>query len=137
MNLIKKLIWKFNLKRLVMDLDDTITSGFDGDYTAVGVNNDVVEKLHEYKDLGFEIVINTSRNMRTYDGNVGKINANTLPVILKWLEDNNIPYDEIYTGKPWCGTEGFYVDDKSIRPSEFAKYSYEEIQRLLNNETQK
>ena len=117
-----------------MDLDDTITSGFDGDYATVPVNKEVVAKLQEYKALGFEIVINTSRNIRTYNGNVGKINANTLPVILKWLEENDIPYDEIYTGKPWCGKEGFYVDDKSIRPSEFVKYTYDEIKVMLNGE---
>jgi len=120
-----------------MDLDDTITSGFNGDYANVAVNEEVVSKLHEYKALGFEIVINTSRNMRTYDGNIGKINANTLPVILRWLEEKEIPYDEIYTGKPWCGKDGFYVDDKSIRPSEFIKYSYEEIKLLLNDEIKK
>lgn len=65
--------------------------------------------------------------MRTYEGNVGKINVNTLPVLIEWLNKNNIPYDEIYMGKPWCGTEGFYVDDKAIRPDEFVKLSYEEI----------
>lgn len=125
------------MKRIIMDLDDTITSNFDGDYSSVGVNRDVVEKLKEYKKNGFEIVINTSRNMRTYDGNVGKINANTLPIILSWLDEHEIPYDEIYTGKPWCGFEGFYVDDKSIRPSEFAKYTYDEIRQLLEKEKRK
>jgi len=124
------------MKRLIMDLDDTITSEFKGCYETVSVNLDVVEKLREYKALGFDIVINTSRNMRTYEGNIGKINANTLPIIIKWLDSNLIPYDEIYTGKPWCGNEGFYVDDKSIRPSEFVKYSYDEIKAMLDLEKQ-
>ena len=52
-------------------------------------------------------------------GQIGKINANTLPLILDWLAQHEIPYDEIHVGKPWCGTEGFYVDDKAVRPSEF------------------
>ena len=51
----------------------------------------------------------------SYENNIGKINANTLPIILSWLEENNVPYDEIYIGKPWCGTEGFYIDDKAVR----------------------
>jgi capsule biosynthesis phosphatase len=117
-----------------MDLDDTITQGFDGCYMTVGVNKSVVDKLKEYKNAGFTIVISTSRNMRTFEGNVGLINANTLPIIIAWLDKNSIPYDEIYTGKPWCGKEGFYVDDKSIRPSEFTKYSYEEIIEILSKE---
>ncbi len=45
--------------------------------------------------------------MRTYEGNVGKINVNTLPIIIDWLERHNVPYDEIYVGKPWCGHDGF------------------------------
>ena len=88
----------------------------------------------KYKKMGFDIVISTSRNMRTYEGNVGKINVHTLPTIIEWLERHNVPYDEIHVGKPWCGFEGFYVDDKSIRPSEFAKLSYEEIKALLAKE---
>jgi len=122
------------MKRLIMDLDDTLTQNYEGSYIDVSPNEAVVAKLREYKAKGFEIVINTSRNMRTYSGNVGLINANTLPVILGWLEKHDVPYDEIYTGKPWCGNEGFYVDDKSIRPSEFATLSYEEIVDILSCE---
>ena len=72
--------------------------------------------------------------MRTYDNNLGKVNKNTLPNIVNWLDDNNVPYDEIYVGKPWCGFDGFYVDDKSIRPSEFVEMSYEMIKNLLEKE---
>lgn len=123
------------MKRLIIDLDDTISFLPEGkSYSDAVANEKIIEKIREYSQNGFDVVINTARNMRTYNGNVGKINANTLPVILRWLENNNIPYDEIYTGKPWCGFEGFYVDDKSVRPSEFAKYSYEEIVELLEKD---
>ena len=84
------------------------------------------------KENGFEIIISTSRNIRTYEGNVGKINANTLPIIIKWLDKNSVPYDEIYVGKPWCGIEGFYIDDKAVRPSELVNMSYDEIVALLD-----
>ena len=77
---------------------------------------------------------NTSRNMNSYNNNIGLINKNTLPIIINWLDENNIPYDEIYVGKPWCGHEGFYVDDKAIRPSEFINKTYEEIVELLRKE---
>lgn len=114
-----------------MDLDETICSTVNGDYANSVPKLDVIERMREFKALGFEIVISTSRNMRTYAGNVGKINANTLPVIIGWLTKHQVPYDEIYTGKPWCGTEGFYVDDRAIRPQEFAAMSAEEIKILL------
>ena len=119
------------MKRIIMDLDDTICQTENGDYINSKPVPEVIEKMHEYKRLGFEIAINTSRNMRTYQGNTGKITANTLPIILKWLAQHNVPYDEIYVGKPWCGMEGFYVDDRSIRPDEFVNLSFEEIKNLM------
>ena len=75
--------------------------------------------------------LNSSRNMRTYDGDVGKINVHTLPIILAWLDKHAVPYDEVIVGRPWCGFDGFYVDDNTIRPSEFTSLSYDEIRSLL------
>jgi capsule biosynthesis phosphatase len=114
-----------------MDLDDTICRTKDGNYAESTPVPGVVARLIEYKAAGFDIVISTSRNMRTYEGNVGKIAANTLPIIIDWLRRHNVPYDEIYVGKPWCGHEGFYVDDRAIRPSEFCSLSLAEITALL------
>lgn len=123
------------MKRLIFDLDDTLSATTNGDYANAKPIAPMIEKLREYHKMGFTIVINTSRNMRTYEGNVGKINKNTLPIIIEWLNQHNVPFDEIYTGKPWCGFEGFYIDDKAIRPSEFLALSYEEIQQLLEGES--
>lgn len=121
------------MKRLVIDIDGTLTI----DDPNVSYNNKLpnlplISKLREYKEQGFEIVLFTSRNMRTYEGNVGRINAHTLPVIIDWLRNHNVPYDEIHVGKPWCGHHGFHVDDKAIRPDEFISLSYDEIGKLLN-----
>lgn len=118
------------MKRIIMDLDDTICSTVAGDYKNSKPILNVINRMHEYKEMGFDIVISTSRNMRTYEGSIGHINIHTLPNIVAWLDHYAIPYDEIYVGKPWCGTEGFYVDDKAIRPDEFIKLSYEEIINL-------
>ena len=120
------------MKRLIFDLDDTLCTTQNGDYANAQPITEVVEKLREYHRQGFTIVINTSRNMRTYQGNIGAINKNTLPIITEWLDRHAIPYDELYVGKPWCGFEGFYVDDKAIRPDELVKLSYTEICQLLD-----
>ncbi|ECE1090075.1 capsular biosynthesis protein [Salmonella enterica subsp. diarizonae] len=123
------------MKKIIIDIDMTLTKGKGpGGYEDALVNKDLVVKLKEYKEQGFMIVLNTSRNMNSYNNNVGLINKNTLPILIKWLEVNSIPYDEIYVGKPWCGHEGFYVDDKAIRPSEFINYSYDEIVEILRKE---
>lgn len=123
------------MKKLIVDVDMTLTKGKgEKGYEDAIVNRDLVEKIKEYKAMGFSIVLNTSRNMNSYNNNVGLINKKTLPVIINWLEQNEIPYDEIYVGKPWCGHEGFYIDDKAIRPSEFINMSYNEIIELLRKE---
>ena len=91
---------------------------------------DMIDKLREYKEGGAKIVLFTSRNMNSYGGNIGLINANTAKVLLKWLDKWDIPYDEIIYGKPWPGHKGFYVDDRTVRPDEFLKYSVDELDEI-------
>lgn len=122
------------MKRLIVDLDGTLTQANTSDYKNVLPREGVIERLREYKAQGFEITISTARNMRTYEGNVGKINIHTLPIITDWLDSHQVPYDEILVGKPWCGHEGFYIDDRAIRPSEFANLSLEDINELFERE---
>lgn len=119
------------MKKIIIDLDDTISKTVNGDYKNSEPITEVINLLKNYRENGFEIAISTSRNMRTFNGSIGKINAITLPIITKWLDTHKVPYDEIHIGKPWCGDGGFYVDDKAIRPSEFLKYSYEEILGII------
>lgn len=122
------------VKKLVVDLDDTITLTTNGDYEHSKPIQKTIDLLKQYKEQGFEIVIHSSRNMRTYENNVGKINIYTLPNIIRWLTEHDVPFDEVIVGKPWCGFTGFYIDDKSIRPSEFHSKSLEEIEELLKKE---
>lgn len=127
-----RLIGYIGMKRIVIDLDGTLTIDTAGsEYQDKLADLEVVETLRAYKREGFEIIIYTARNMRRFSSNVGKINSVTLPVIIAWLEKHNVPYDEIHVGKPWCGLQGFYVDDKAIRPDEFKTLNYEQISDLL------
>ena len=122
------------MKNLVIDLDGTLTIDSDVPYNDKEPRKDIIAQIQHYKSKGFSITVFTSRNMRTYKGNIGQINIHTLPTILEWLDKHNVPYDEVVVGKPWCGFEGFYVDDKAIRPSEFSLMTYEEIQEMLKQE---
>ncbi len=122
------------MKQLLIDLDGTLTLDINAPYKDKPINEDILKQLYYYKRRGFKITIFTSRNMRTFCGDIEKIKKNTLPVITEWLDKYKVPYDDIIVGKPWCGFDGFYVDDKAIRPSEFIKYSYEEIIELLQKE---
>ena len=121
-----------NNNKIIIDLDDTICSTKNGDYENSIPKEKVIKKIKDYKNLGFEIVIYTSRNMRTYKGNVDLIKANTLPIIIRWLEKFDVPYDQIIVGKPWPSYGGFYVDDKAIRPDEFVNLKYSEIKKIIN-----
>ncbi|MFD2741657.1 hypothetical protein ACFSUD_19020 [Sulfitobacter aestuarii] len=116
-----------------MDLDETISAKPDSvGYEDALPRLEVIARMRAYRDLGFQICIFTARNMRTFEGNVGKINVHTLPKIIAWLAKHDVPYDEILVGKPWCGHEGFYVDDRAIRPSEFVALSLKEIEALIS-----
>ncbi|WP_413587439.1 HAD-IIIC family phosphatase [Bdellovibrio sp. HCB274] len=121
------------MKRLVFDLDGTLTQRKlpEQSYLEVQPRLDMILKLKEYKAMGFDIIIQTSRNMRTYANSIGHINAKTLPIIISWLEKYNVPFDEIHVGKPWCGEDGFYIDDRAVRPAEFLRYSKDELDAIL------
>ena len=122
------------VRKLVVDLDDTITITEQGDYRHSKPIEETIRLLKQYKAEGFHIIIHSSRQMRTYEGQVGKINVHTLPVIIEWLTAHEVPFDEIIVGKPWCGFEGWYIDDKAIRPSEFHSKTKEQIEALLREE---
>jgi len=119
-----------------MDVDGTlcIKKRPDQSYDEVQPNPPVVERLREYRENGFYVILATSRNMNSYDGNIGLITANTAKVLMGWLDRHDIPYDELHVGKPWAGRDGFYVDDRAVRPEEFTRLSYEEILAIVGKD---
>ena len=124
-------------KVLVCDVDGTIAhikSDKQEDYSELKPVKKVIDRLINLKLEGWHIIISTARNMRTYDGDLDAINENMLPTLIKWLNKHKVPYDEIHIGKPWCGYEGFYIDDKTIRPREFIDLSNSEIRELLKKD---
>src|SRR3989338_3924700 len=124
-------------KTIVIDLDGTLceTKTEHQDYADVHPREAVVQKLREYREQGFYVIVDSSRNMNTFEGNMEKINAITRKIILEWLDKHDIPYDEVHVGRPWCGNGGFYVDNKTIRPEEFKNLSLEEINKLVGGES--
>lgn len=122
------------VKKIIVDIDNTLTiHNSSNDYSKKEIRQDVLEMLNAYKIRGYEIVLFSARNMKTYDGDISKINKHTLPVLIEWLEKHHVEYDGLIMGKPWCGEGGFYVDDKSIRPDEFVNMSEEDIHKMLGN----
>lgn len=121
---------------LVVDIDGTICpiKKKEEKYEDLIPYKEIVDKLRLYKKEGAKIVLYTSRNMNSYKGNIGLINANTAKVLLKWLDKWSIPYDEIVYGKVWPGHKGWYIDDRAVRPKEFLKYSEEELNSICSQD---
>ncbi len=118
--------------RLVVDVDGTLTiDDSTPDYRAKEPRRDVIERVNALHAAGVRIVLYSARNMRTYAGNVGLINKHTLPVLIAWLAEHGVRYDEIHMGKPWCGTEGFYVKLRSMRPSQFLALPMDALQTII------
>ena len=127
----KQFIQRRNITdKIIIDLDKTLCHSVNKNYPEAKPNIKIIENIHKYKDQ-YRIVIFTSRNMKTYKSNIDLI-KNTLPIIIKWLNTHNVFYDEIIVGKPWCGENGFYVDDKSVRPDEFQNLHLSEITKLID-----
>lgn len=118
---------------IVIDLDGTLTLESEKSYENKDPNLGVIDALRRYQDTGFYIVVCTARNMRTFNGDLSKIKLETLPIIESWLKKHDVPFDEIIIGKPWCGENGFYVDDKAIRPEEFTRLTACQIEKIINN----
>src|SRR4051794_25712758 len=70
------------------------------------------EKLRRLKDAGHTIIIHTGRHMKPCEGNVGLVLARQGYIPLERLARHNIPFDEIYFGKPWADV---YIDDNAYR----------------------
>ena len=118
----------------VLDIDGTLCpiKKKDEKYEDLVPFQDMVQKLKFYQENGAKIILYTSRNMNSYNGNIGLINKHTAAVLSGWLEKWEIPYDEIVYGKVWPGHKGFYVDDRTVRPDEFLKYTPEELDEICS-----
>ncbi len=100
-------------QRFCFDLDGTLVSfpKIKNDYSSVEPLIKNIEFLRYLKKMGHTIIIHTARNMLTQNGNVGKVLANIGKITFDTLEKFNIPFDELYFGKPQAD---YYIDDLAI-----------------------
>jgi len=123
-------------KVLVIDLDNTITIENPlTPYSQKKPNVKIINKIKEYKKLGYEIIINTARRMKTHKNDESKLIAEIADVTIAWLKENDVPFDGLKFGKTHANN-GFYVDDKAIRPDEFLELSEEEIFNLISDKNE-
>lgn len=105
----------------VMDVDGTLCpiKKPNQEYSDLPCYPEMRDRLRMMKEQGAKIVLYSSRQMRTYNGDIEAIERYTRPVLEKWLAEHEIPYDSLILGKPWAGVRGYYVDDRAMLPQEF------------------
>ena len=118
------------LKSIVFDLDDTICypnhNEKDG-YLKYGLslpNESIINKMKAMKEDGWHIIISSARRMVTHNGNVNAIIADVGKITINWLDEHEVPYDELHFGKPYSNT--YYVDDKAMTLDQFEEWNYNE-----------
>lgn len=127
----------FEKKRICFDLDNTLVTSptIKNDYSTVKPIDKNINMCKYLKKIGHTIIIYTARRMKTHNGNIGKINADISKLTIETLEKFNIPYDELYFGKPYAH---YYIDDLSINAfndleKELGYYMTQVNEREFNN----
>jgi len=100
-------------KRYCFDLDNTLVTypSIHTDYSSVKPIPKMIELVRMLYEKGNIIIIYTARRMKTHNGNMGNIMKDIGQLTFETLSKFNIPYHEIYFGKPYAD---FYIDDLAI-----------------------
>ena len=114
---------KIKQMRICFDLDNTLVSfpKIANDYTTVEPIQKNIDFLKYLKSFGHIIIIYTARRMKTHKGCVGKILSDIGSITFDTLVRLDIPYDEIYFGKPHANV---YIDDLGLN-------AYESLEKAL------
>jgi capsule biosynthesis phosphatase len=101
--------------RVCFDLDNTLVTYpmVAGDYSTVQPIVRNIELLRKLHAQGHTIIIYTARRMTTHGGNVGRVIADIGAVTIETLKKFEIPYHELYFGKPMAQ---IYIDDRAANP---------------------
>lgn len=120
-------------KRFCFDLDDTILhcKKPGQKYGNESPQADAIKILRQLHNDGHYIIIYTARHMNTCDGNVGKVLARQGLTTLEWLNRYNVPYDEIYFGKPHADV---FIDDKAYHHDGSWERTERYIQKFLEGD---
>ena len=104
---------KIKKKRFCFDLDNTLVTypKIPNDYSSVEPIEKTINFVRYLKNFGHTIIIHTARRMKTHKGNLGGVIADIGKITFDTLDKFDIPYDEIYFGKPHAH---FYIDDNAV-----------------------
>ena len=100
--------------RIMIDLDGTICElrRPGQSYGEVAPVPGAIERIRELRAAGHYVIVATARNMKTCEGNLGRVLKNVGMITLEWLARHGVEFDEIYFGKP---NADLYIDDRAVR----------------------
>ena len=102
------------MKRVIYDVDNTLTLNSSGTSYDQKSSSPLLSPADLDAIAPEEICYFTARNMLSLGEDLSKIQAEMVPVLRKWLAKNQLPDGPIYIGKPYCGEQGIYVDDRAV-----------------------
>jgi capsule biosynthesis phosphatase len=113
---------KYSPMRICFDIDNTLLtySNAIGSHEGIEPISEMVDLVKKLHNEGHTIVLHTARGMKTCKSNIGQAGKRGMLNVLQTLEEFEIPYDEIYFGKPWAD---LYVDDKAWNQYTNASFS--------------
>ena len=108
----------YEFNTIVVDVDDTISFTEDRKFDESKPNIEVINKINELYDKGWNIIIFTARgakSCKTIQERIDKYDK----VTRDWLDKNNVHYTDVVFGKP---NADFYVDDKNMSIDDFLNF---------------
>lgn len=111
-------------KRIVCDIDDTISITLNRDWQHAKPIQPVIDKINKLYDQGWEIYLVTAR------GNLScatreEADKKYRPQIEKWLKEHGVKYTLLSFQKYLAA---YYVDDKGLTPEEFVNLEIKNLQ---------
>lgn len=112
------------MKRIVCDIDDTISITTSRDWENAKPIQEVIDKINYLYDQGWEIYLVTARGSLSCNSRK-EADKKYRKQIETWLEKHNVKYTLLSFEKYLAA---YYVDDKSITPEEFVKLDIRNLQ---------
>lgn len=128
-------------KTFIMDVDRTIRTAPknpDGsyDYANARPHLNVIAKANMLYDQGHRIIYYSACGMRTFKGDVYRIEEYHRPILEKWAADHGVKYTELKFGKIWY-QDYFFVDDRNLTIDQFLTSETEELEDVLTTNASK
>ena len=113
---VKKDLIKY--KRIIVDVDETLCVVENRDFINAKPIEEVINKVNEYYEKGYEVVISTARGQNSCK-TPEEMQNKYFKVTKEWLDKAGVKYHSLEIG--YKKNADMYIDDKAIRPDEFIK----------------